>query len=86
MTKTKQHKCNNAQEILLDGCHLLFEEYLWGQYQVTGIFSSEHPVSLTEKTIFQKAWNSLSHFYQRGKCFEESLQGGKDVNMNILSE
>ena len=55
MTKTKQHKCNNAQEILLDGCHLLFEEYLWGQYQKTGIFSSDYPVSLTEKTIFQKA-------------------------------
>ena len=39
-----------------------------------------------KKTIFQKAWNSLSHFYQRGKCFEERLQGGKDVNKNILSE
>jgi len=28
LTKTESEKCNNTQNILLDGCYLLFEEYL----------------------------------------------------------
>lgn len=69
MTKTKQHKCNNAQEILLDGCQLLFEKYLLGQYQETGIFSSEHPVSLTEKNNLSKGLKFTFTFLSKRQMF-----------------
>ena len=31
LTKTERRKSKNTQNILLDGCYLLFEEYLHGQ-------------------------------------------------------
>lgn len=81
MTKTKQHKCNNAQEILLDGCHLLFEKYLLGQYQETGIFSSEHPVSLTEK---KQSFKRLEiHFHISIKEANVLRRDYKEVRMLI---
>ena len=31
LTKTERRKSKNTQNILLDGCYLLFEEYLHGK-------------------------------------------------------
>ena len=31
LTKTERKKSKNTQNILLDGCYLLFEEYLHGK-------------------------------------------------------
>ena len=28
LTKIERNKCNNTQNIVIDGCYLLFEEYL----------------------------------------------------------
>lgn len=37
LTKTKQKKCNETQKVLLDGCHLLFDEYLSARFNIVYI-------------------------------------------------
>ena len=75
ITESEGNKCKNIENVcMLGGCVLHFAEYLQGTNTCSSVSMSLMILKLCRLT---------------GKCFEETLRGGKDVKnlaRNILNE
>ena len=54
LTKTERRKSKNTQNILLDGCYLLFEEYLHGKKHLFDILNCAEKEAKVLKKVYEE--------------------------------